>query len=1265
VLRTCLAFVFCCGLPSLAQIVPASSTTVLDYAGGQGTWAGSGQIVEEYPVAAKSDGSELFGMGLLQVGPPPSRTTISTGLYPTIVTPACSVGNPSSDGNNVVFLVQSNAIDATGTPNCTPGATLADQAPKNGLGYGIGACEGPMTPTFTMSSANCRVILPLTSGEVDVYAGYLDPVLIGNDLFIAHRIHGAVSGFTSTIWQIAHFSIDFTTLPYPSNLQLVNGLQPGTWPDNYVTNNCEQYYKPTSASKDVNGQWTVYTQADQVSYSAFPVNSPGNNGLDGGSVACVGLGATWTQSGLYSYNESNPATTWTQIWPQPGTTLITAPPNDNSKGYAEFPELFVYGNTTYLLFISQTASTDAAVNDCVALTTPVPCLPNYDNEMVILNTASGTAATITNLFNPPSALNTVYFPGDPQTGFGGTARLNVSPDAQSFIFNLEDGTGRHWLVQFPLFYAGTPVVGLPSSVQLTATPNPAQFGTAISLTATVSTAGATGSVTFYNGVSVLGTAALANGQAVFTTSLLPAGTDSLTARYDGNYSIAPSTSNVFAETVTAVAGGAFNAPQTVSSANAAAVAVGDFNGDGVADLAIAPSAGNELNVLLGMGSGTFSSPAVYGAVLPGASIWNSVAVGDFNGDGKPDIVVGLAGENAVSVFLGNGDGTFQAGVHFPVAAPPYAVIVADFNGDGIPDIATANAGSSDVSILLGNGDGTFQTALSYTALGGSASLVAGDVNGDGHPDLAVCGPGSSNVSVLLGKGDGTFQAPVLYPIGVSGSQLATADFNGDGNLDLAVVSSSASTFAVLLGAGGGTFQSVVNYPVDGGSLSLAISDFNGDGKPDVAVAGAALNTYLGSGNGSFEAAGSYPLGSNPGAPASLAAADFNQDGRPDLVLAAPGLNGLTIALATAAAPCTFSVSPTSFTYDASGGVATVQVTASDATCAWTALPSASWLSATPTAGAGSSPLQITVAPNNTGAARSGTVSIGGQTVSFLEDFTTQIFSDVVPTDYYFDAVDLMATYGITSGCGNGDYCPEEDVTRADMAIFIVRTVYGGDNFTYQPTPYFADVPANAFGFAWIQKLFELGITTGCGGDDFCPNDNVTRAEMAIFIIRARYGENTIFGYNPIPIFNDVPTTYFAFEWIQRLAMDSITTGCGPALFCPESPVIRADMAIFIMRGGFNLLLPTGTPVISQVTPGTLAPGASGVFTVTGLNTNFVQGVTGVVPTGGISASDINMVSPTQFTVTLTAASNALLQPEPVYVETGTQVAILPNAIHVQ
>jgi uncharacterized protein (TIGR03437 family) len=291
--------------------------------------------------------------------------------------------------------------------------------------------------------------------------------------------------------------------------------------------------------------------------------------------------------------------------------------------------------------------------------------------------------------------------------------------------------------------------------------------------------------------------------------------------------------------------------------------------------------------------------------------------------------------------------------------------------------------------------------------------------------------------------------------------------------------------------------------------------------------------------------------------------------------------------------------------------------------------------------------------------------------SVTANFIGQVFNDVAPTAYYFDAVNLLSLQGITAGCGNSDYCPSQDVTRAEMAIFIVRMVIGSDNFTYNLTPYFDDVSPTSFGFKWIQKLDELGITAGCGNNDYCPNETVTRAQMAIFIIRARYGATTAFDYPSTPYFSDVPSTGFGFEWIQRMKFDNITAGCSATDYCPNNPVTRQDMAIFLMRGGFNRLLPLTEPVLFSATPNTIPLGATETITVTGNATDFTQGTISVPSnaTLGFTVNSVSAVSPTVFTMSLTATSTAptyTSQPFSIWVTnttaTGNVEAVFPNAI---
>ncbi len=263
---------------------------------------------------------------------------------------------------------------------------------------------------------------------------------------------------------------------------------------------------------------------------------------------------------------------------------------------------------------------------------------------------------------------------------------------------------------------------------------------------------------------------------------------------------------------------------------------------------------------------------------------------------------------------------------------------------------------------------------------------------------------------------------------------------------------------------------------------------------------------------------------------------------------------------------------------------------------------------------------------------------------------TVLFLDIQPTDFDASAADLLAQYGITAGCGSNDYCPNDNVTRAQMAIFMVRAIEGGDNFTFSPTPYFTDVQTTDFGFKWIQKMKELGITAGCGTNTYCPNDNVTRAQMAIFIIRARLGVNLAgsppsFTYSTTSSFTDVAPGDLGFAWIQRMKRDGVTAGCGTNTYCPNDPVTRGQMAIFIMRAAFNLLLPANTPVLTQISPSVLPVRHLGrPFTITGANTNFVQGTTTVSPLPGITIGAVTVNSPTSLTVQLTAAANATVQP---------------------
>jgi hypothetical protein len=364
--------------------------------------------------------------------------------------------------------------------------------------------------------------------------------------------------------------------------------------------------------------------------------------------------------------------------------------------------------------------------------------------------------------------------------------------------------------------------------------------------------------------------------------------DVVTANTDGTVTVLPGKGD-----------GTFAAPITTSlGGHLTSVAVGDFNRDGKPDLVVGNDTG--VTVLLGNGAGGFqigqTIPIVLnegGVVIPlGAK---SVAVADFRGIGKQDV---LADGN---VLLGNGDGTFGTPVSLNVGGEVVvSTVIGDFTGDGKPDIVTSNAaqpsfGGPSLSVLAGNGDGTFAPAVTIPFGQTANALAAGDFNGDGQLDLALASRlGSNTASVLLNTGGTFVTTPAVSAGDVFPSALATGDFNHDGKRDL-VTTGNAGDAIVELNNGDGTFRvgPTLSTPNDS-PTSVVVGDFNRDGNLDVALGteGGKIDVFLGNGDGTFGAARAFNLGINNSIQ-SLVAGDFNRDGKLDLAVASTLLSGQT------------------------------------------------------------------------------------------------------------------------------------------------------------------------------------------------------------------------------------------------------------------------------------------------------------------------------------------------------------------------------------
>src|SRR5215467_5541781 len=281
----------------------------------------------------------------------------------------------------------------------------------------------------------------------------------------------------------------------------------------------------------------------------------------------------------------------------------------------------------------------------------------------------------------------------------------------------------------------------------------------------------------------------------------------------------------FSFSLAAVAQQFIEAPLYLGVHPATSVAAADLNGDGNFDLVLGQENGAKtgISIELGDGKGGFRQ----GQQIGPKGFTNGITIGDWNGDGIPDLATAGPSANTVEIFVGVGDGTFSTGPTYRIVSVPQAIASGDLNGDGVPDLVTAN-NDGDIRVLLGRGDATFGNPVSYPIPDFQGYSVAlADLNRDGKLEV-VAGSQGGAAFVLLGNGDGTLQDPVGYP---AGSSVTVADLNGDGIPDLGA--SSILQLAVLLGRGDGTFAPATFYSGVIGTTNMAAADINGDGKLDL------------------------------------------------------------------------------------------------------------------------------------------------------------------------------------------------------------------------------------------------------------------------------------------------------------------------------------------------------------------------------------------------------------------------------------------------
>lgn len=342
------------------------------------------------------------------------------------------------------------------------------------------------------------------------------------------------------------------------------------------------------------------------------------------------------------------------------------------------------------------------------------------------------------------------------------------------------------------------------------------------------------------------------------------------------------------------------------------VEVADLNNDKLLDLIVSSEQDRSVTILLGKGNGQFEQAK--GSPFPAGHIVNDIAIGDFNNDGNPDLAFANHEKKYLTVLLGNGKGNFTAAPKspFPVEVIPHThgIATGDFNNDGRLDLVTDSWGNDQVEILFGDSINGFRTPGTFFKVGKMPyqRLRVADVNNDSNIDITTTNLEGDNATILLGDGKGNFSEATgsPFPCGDSPFGLAIGDVNADGNPDLAIINSPASTadrtgkngLTVLLGDGAGKFTTMKGSPYEAGKIPnrVAIGDINGDGVNDIVTSdndSDKIYIFLMNINGSILSQSPITVGNHP---KGIAIADLNRDGKGDIVVCNNADNEISIII---------------------------------------------------------------------------------------------------------------------------------------------------------------------------------------------------------------------------------------------------------------------------------------------------------------------------------------------------------------------------------